>query len=129
MSDVKLIAVAVVEFENRFLVGQRGGDSTLAGYWEFPGGKVEPGESIEDAAIRECLEETGVKIQVVGSHGRNVEHYDFGRVDLNFLDCRPVEDAIAESGNAPFVWVLRSELNELNFPSGNIKLLQKLVAN
>jgi mutator protein MutT len=54
------IAVAVVEHQGRFLIGKRPDDAALGGYWEFPGGKVEQGESPADAAIRECLEETGV---------------------------------------------------------------------
>ena len=47
------IAVAVVEHDDRFLVGQRPAGKPLAGYWEFPGGRVEEGESPQQAAIRE----------------------------------------------------------------------------
>src|SRR5437764_2006476 len=56
------IAVAVVEKDGHFLVGQRPEGVSLAGLWEFPGGKIEPGESPEAAAVRECLEETGVDV-------------------------------------------------------------------
>ena len=59
-SDVTSIAVAVVEHEGRVLIGQRPPGTALAGYWEFPGGKIGAGERAEEAARRECLEETGL---------------------------------------------------------------------
>ncbi|MBI3839784.1 MAG: NUDIX domain-containing protein, partial [Planctomycetia bacterium] len=58
------IAVAVVEGDGKFLIGQRETGVPLAGLWEFPGGKVEPGEPAENAAIRECLEETGWLVRI-----------------------------------------------------------------
>ena len=58
------IAVAVVERDGSFLIGLRTAGLSLAGMAEFPGGKVEPGESPSAAAVRECLEETGLQIEV-----------------------------------------------------------------
>ena len=58
------IAVAVVEHDGRYLVGQRPAHVPLGGFWEFPGGKVERGETPEAAAIRECLEETGLTVHI-----------------------------------------------------------------
>ena len=53
------VAIAVVEHRDRLLIGQRPTGVALAGYWEVPGGKLEPDESPADAAIRECREEYG----------------------------------------------------------------------
>ena len=58
------IAIAVVEQHGQFLIGQRPADVALGGLWEFPGGKVEPGELPVNAAIRECLEETGLVVRI-----------------------------------------------------------------
>ncbi len=52
------IAIAVVEHDGNFLIGLRPSGAVLGGLWEFPGGKVEPDETPEAAAARECLEET-----------------------------------------------------------------------
>ena len=71
-----IIAIAVVEHDDRFLIGQRPAGVALAGYWEFPGGKVEPDESPADAAVRECLEETGIQISVVGEYPTTRHQYD-----------------------------------------------------
>ena len=63
MSDLKLllvVAVALVDADRRVLIAQRPEGKSMAGLWEFPGGKVEPGESPEDALIRELEEELGI---------------------------------------------------------------------
>lgn len=120
------IAIAVVEHEGRFLIGQRPPDVALAGLWEFPGGKVEPGEPPEIAAIRECLEETGLAIEVLGEYPRHNHQYDHGAVQLHFFRCRPF-DRLSEP-LPPFRWVERDELRDFEFPSGNQALLQLLAA-
>jgi 8-oxo-dGTP diphosphatase len=58
---VIVVAAAIIR-DGRLLAAQRAEPVALAGGWEFPGGKVDPGESDEDALIRECVEELGVKI-------------------------------------------------------------------
>ena len=55
------IAIAVVLHNDCVLIGVRPAGATLAGLWEFPGGKIEAGETPNEAAERECLEETGLK--------------------------------------------------------------------
>jgi len=61
------VAVAVIERDGQFLIAQRPAGVPLAGYWEFPGGKIEAGESLEAAAARECWEEAGLEIRITGS--------------------------------------------------------------
>ncbi len=93
--DVKQIAIAVVEQDDRFLVGRRPDGTVLAGMWEFPGGKVRPGETPEQSAIRECREETGLDVTVVGNFPDCVHEYDHGTVHLHFLRCRPQDLKLA----------------------------------
>lgn len=118
------IAVAVVEHQGRVLVGRRPPGVRLAGLWEFPGGKIEPGETPEQAARRECLEETGVAVEVTGRFPQHVERYDFGSVRLHFLACAPVPPAPAP--REPFQWFERRRLAELEFPAGNRPVLALL---
>ena len=118
-----LIAIAVVEQGDQFLIGQRPEGVALAGLWEFPGGKVEPGEDAAAAAVRECAEETGVTVEVVGQYPPQSESYPHGTVNLRFFACRPVGQTKPRS---PFCWVARSELLHYEFPSGNRNLLNLL---
>lgn len=62
--SVRVVVAAVIERDGAILAARRVGPPQLAGRWEFPGGKVEPGESEAAALIRECCEEIGVRIAV-----------------------------------------------------------------
>jgi len=120
------IAIAVVEHQDQFLIGQRPVGVPLASLWEFPGGKIEPGESPESAAARECLEEAGVAVETLCRYPVHVEDYDHGQVELHFIACRPL-DATPRKPTFPFRWVARAELAQYEFPSGNRRLLQLLL--
>ena len=61
------IAIAVVRDGDRVLIGRRGEDGPLAGFWEFPGGKLEAEETTAAAAVRECREEAGLAVTVIGT--------------------------------------------------------------
>ena len=125
MNPPTQIAIAVVEHDNHFLIGLRPQGVALAGRWEFPGGKVHTGESPEQAAIRECLEETGLKVRVVGQYPTTVHDYTHDSVQLNFFRCVPA--APATNPASPFVWVPRVRLGDYQFPAGNADLLQQLI--
>ncbi len=121
------IGVAVVEHEGRFLIGLRPAGGPLAGYWEFPGGKSRDGESPRDAAVRECREETGIRVRVVGEYPTANFDYDHGAVCLHFFACEPVGPS-AKSLPARLKWVTREELREHTFPPANAALLEQLHA-
>jgi mutator protein MutT len=120
------IAVAVVGHQGRFLIGQRPDGATLGGYWEFPGGKVEQGESPQEAACRECLEETGVAVRVVGEYLIVDHDYAHGALHIQFFACAP-SDNVNELP-ARFRWVPRGELHHYRFPPANDRLLSLLAA-
>lgn len=121
-----LIAIAVVERDDKFLVGQRPEGVALAGYYEFPGGKVEPGETAERAAVRECWEEAGIAVDVVGEYPPHKQQYEHDCVELRFFACRP--SGADKSSRSPFHWVRREALATLDFPAGNRTLLDLLLA-
>jgi 8-oxo-dGTP diphosphatase len=123
----KQIAIAVVEHEGCFLVGQRPPGVPLAGLWEFPGGKMEPEETAKEAAVRECREETGLAVEAEGTWLILEEEYSHGRVRLHFIACRLAGE---ESGppREPFLWAPRVKLLEYEFPSGNREVLKRLTS-
>lgn len=124
---VTRVAVAVVESGGCYLVGVRGPDSPLPGYHEFPGGKLNHGESPAAAAVRECLEETGLTVVAgetlyVGTH-----EYSHGRVEVTFILCTPVaHDRPAALGR--FEWRASAELSGLKFPEANAPVIALLTA-
>ena len=78
------IAIAVVSWDDQFLIGQRGEGRELAGYWEFPGGKMHADETPAAAAERECLEETGLCVTAIDTYLDQVHEYDYGQLHLHF---------------------------------------------
>jgi mutator protein MutT len=125
-TDATRIAVAVVEHAGRFLVGQRPEGVPLAGLWEFPGGKVQPDETPQQAAMRECLEETGLVVEVTGQYEPVEYQYEHGRLHLDFFACRP-RDPSADP-RPPFGWFERQDLAHMQFPAANARLIAELVA-
>lgn len=117
------IAIAVVEHEGRFLIGIRPDDVPLPGLAEFPGGKMLPEETAEEAAVRECLEEAGLHVEPLGTHSIADHEYRHARVRLHFIACRVVGD---DRPRAPFRWVPRDELAQLQFPAANAELISQL---
>src|SRR5205823_2933585 len=107
------IAIAVVEMDGRFLIGRRAAGAVLAGLWEFPGGKVRPDELPPQAAARECLEETGLRIEVGEPYPQVVHQYEHGRVRLHFFACRPLDPRQLPA--EPFRWVTAAELSQYEF--------------
>jgi mutator protein MutT len=120
------IAIAVVEQDGRFLIGRRPSDTVLAGLWEFPGGKINPGETPQAAAARECLEETGLAVDVIGQYEQVDYHYDHGQVNLHFFRCVPQDPR--QAPDSRFRWVLAGELVNYEFPAANAGLLAQLAS-
>lgn len=119
------IAVAVVLHEGRVLVGQRPQGGALAGFWEFPGGKAQPGETPEAAAVRECLEETGMAVTITGLL-EEVEHvYEHGYLLLRFFSATPVDASTAPE--SPFRWLPLHLLEEDSFPPANRRVISRLL--
>ena len=123
-SPVTEIAVAVVEHGGHFIVGIRPRGVPLAGYSEFPGGKVDEGETPDTAACRECEEETGLTVRACGNYGEVLHAYAHGTVRIHFINCRPDNPNLEP--RAPFRWVPRMELLELSFPEANANLILQL---
>ncbi len=120
------IAVAVVLCEGRALIGQRPTGVPLAGLWEFPGGKVLPGESPADAAARECREETGLAIRVDGLLCEVAHDYPYARLRLHFFTATPLKSDL--SPTPPFRWVELARLADYPFPPANAEAIEKLSA-
>jgi 8-oxo-dGTP diphosphatase len=120
------VGIGIIRRDDCFLIRRRPEGSVYAGYWEFPGGKCEPGESPGAATARECLEETGLAV-VVGSLRRITTYrYPHGLVELHFYDCTAAEPAAEPHADSGFVWVQAGELASLRFPEANEQIVDEL---
>jgi len=120
-----VVSAAVVEEEGRFLVTRRQKGVHLAGYWEFPGGKCQPGEALEACLRRELQEELAVDATVAGHLLTTSHDYDDRRVELHFFACR-ISGTPQPLQQQEIRWVAREELRELTFPPADHELIEIL---
>ena len=120
------VVAAIIRRGNRILITQRAQDVHLPGLWEFPGGKVEPSESLQIALKREILEELGVAVQVEDEFYSTEHHYASRSVRLHFFNCSIIDGEPRSLEVADWRWVLPSDLDRFEFPEADRELIAKL---
>ena len=120
-----LVTAAVVEREGRVLVTRRLEGSHMGGFWEFPGGKCEPGEPPDACLARELLEELGVTATVREEIYRTTYAYDDRVLDLRFFRCDLAAEPRPLLGQE-IRWVQRHEFELLEFPPADAELVTRL---
>jgi 8-oxo-dGTP diphosphatase len=123
-----IVVAAVIERQDRFLVTRRQDGVHLAGFWEFPGGKVADGESHTDALCREIHEELDVNILVRELVLETSHEYADRVVTLFFYRCDLVGTPRPMIGQE-MTWVARDELPFLKFPPADDELIQRLTGS
>lgn len=125
MKTVLVSAVALVDVEGRVLLAQRPPGKSMAGLWEFPGGKIEPGETPEHALIRELEEELGINTWAsclapltFASHS-----YDNFHLLMPLFACRKWEGIPQPKENQVLKWVRPRDLRSFPMPPADIPLI------
>ena len=125
MKTILVSAVALVDKDGRILIAKRPDGKSMAGLWEFPGGKVEQGETPEQALVRELLEELGIKTWnsclaplTFASHA----YEKFHLLMLLFV-CRKWEGVVLPKENQELKWVYSKELKNYPMPPADIPLI------
>ncbi|HTK29164.1 MAG TPA: 8-oxo-dGTP diphosphatase MutT [Vicinamibacterales bacterium] len=120
-----VVAAAVVRRGDTVLVARRQPGVHLAGLWEFPGGKCEPGESCAACLVRELREELAVVARPGAEIYRTAHDYPDRRVELHFLACEVAGEPAAQLGQE-VRWVPRADLGSLEFPPADAELIAML---
>ena len=132
MSDLLMIvAAALVDADGRVLVQQRAAGRAMAGLWEFPGGKIERGESAEMALVRELKEELGISTETacLAPAGFGTAPIEDGRQLLLLLYvCRKWSGIPKALDAAALRWVRPLELHDLPMPPADLPLIGLLDA-
>jgi 8-oxo-dGTP diphosphatase len=123
----KQIGVAVISNEaGEILIDKRKMSGAMGGLWEFPGGKIEAGETIVDCIVREIREELAIEISV-GEHLISIEHtYPTIRVTLIAHHCKHISGIPQPIESDEIRWVKIGDLNEYQFPDANVAIIRAI---
>jgi 8-oxo-dGTP diphosphatase len=124
-----VVAAALVDADSRVLIAQRPAGKQLAGLWEFPGGKLDPGERPEAALIRELREELGVEVKepclaplTFASHA-----YDDFHLLMPLYICRRWEGMVASREGQALKWTPARQLRDYPMPPADEPLIPALI--
>ncbi|QIF80525.1 (deoxy)nucleoside triphosphate pyrophosphohydrolase [Brevundimonas sp. 'scallop'] len=125
LPTVLVVAVALIDVDGRVLIAKRPEGKKLAGLWEFPGGKVEPGERPEQALTRELKEELGIDVSenclspfVFASHA-----YDSFHLLMPLYLCRRWDGVVTAREHDGLAWVKPSKLSDYPMPPADEPLV------
>jgi 8-oxo-dGTP diphosphatase len=123
---IDVVAGVIRREDGRLLITQRLADDTLGGYWEFPGGKVDPGEDLKTALRRELTEELGIDTEI-GAQIHDIVHaYPDRDVRLFFFEAKILSGEPRKLEVADLRWVTLDELMNYQFPEADLPLLRQL---
>ena len=121
------IAVGLVFDGDCLLIQRRPEDKMLGGLWEFPGGKREPGEPIEEACRRELREELGIEVEIESLFGKVSHAFTHFKITLYAFRCRIRIGTPQPQDGVPMRWVPIAELADYAFPRANRRLIETLI--
>ena len=122
------VTAAIIKKNNTFLAARRKPGSHLAGYWEFPGGKVEPGESEEHCLLRELYEEFGIRCEISCFLAESVYDYGNKKIKLRGYLVQHRSGSFACRAHDSLVWLAADKLMGLKWAPADIPLVKKVLS-
>ncbi len=120
------VVAALIWDKNRFMICQRPAHKARGSLWEFVGGKVEPGESKEEALIRECREELGVTVEVGDVFMEVTHQYPDITVHLTLFSASIREGVPQKLEHQDIRWITAEEIGKFSFCPADTEILEKL---
>lgn len=125
---IKVAGVAIIDQDkNKVLAGKRNADQVVGEMWEFPGGKIEKGETPQEAAKRELKEEFHDEVQIGPQLGETVSYeYDFGIVKLTVFFAKLLTNNFDLVAHSEVEWLSADEVQKLNWAPADAPLVKEL---
>jgi A/G-specific adenine glycosylase len=120
------VTAAIIRKNGKILITKRPSEGLLGGLWEFPGGKQEPNESLEECVRREIEEELGIQIAVYDQLAKVNHAYSHFRITLHAFNCTHVSGRAQKLGVADYKWVAPTDLPKYAFPKADRVILDLL---
>lgn len=127
MKYIEVVAAIFVNKDNEVFCARRKDEGELALKWEFPGGKIEPGETKEEALIREIKEELSADIQV-GMFLTTVKHqYNYFHLTMHVYYAEVINGKLILSEHTDFKWLPKTQLFELDWAAADLPIVNLLM--
>jgi mutator protein MutT len=123
---MKIVVAAIIQEGSRVLLVRRGPNQLQAGYWEFPGGKLEPGETYSQCIEREIFEELGLIIEAGDQVATSDFEYPNGAIRLIGVLARIKQGSLSLSVHDRYTWALLSELDTFMLAPADIPIANEL---
>ena len=120
------VTAAVLEKDGRILLARRAKGRPMEGFWEFPGGKLEKGESLRECLAREIREELGVVVEVGDELGRTTHAYEWGTIELIAFAARHAAGSFTLKDHDELEWVDRERLLDFRLTPADVPLARDL---
>lgn len=124
---IKVVAAIIENENNEILCALRSPKMTIPNQWEFPGGKVEENESLQDAIEREVQEELNCNIKALDVYHDNTHEYDNFIVNLISLKCKLIEGTPVNEEHSKLVWLKRENLDSLKWAPADVPTVDELI--
>ena len=124
---IKVVGAIIENENNEILCALRSTKMSLPNLWEFPGGKIEEGESLVDAIVREIKEELDCTIEFIDVFNDNIHEYDKFIVNLITARCRLIEGEPTANEHDKLIWLPKENLPSLNWAPADIPAVEKLL--
>lgn len=124
---IDVVAAVIQNEEGKILIAQRNLKKAQGGLWEFPGGKIEPNETKEEAIVREIKEEMDIDIEAKKFIDQKVFNYPEKDINLIAIECKQLKGDIKLNEHEDFKWVDKNELKNFNFAPADEFIVQAIL--
>ena len=126
---IDVVAAVIQNEEGKILIAQRNLKKSQGGLWEFPGGKIEPNETKEEAIIREIKEEMDIDIETKKFIDQKIFNYPDKDINLIAIECKQIKGDIKLNEHEDFKWVNKNELKNFNFAPADKFIINTILEN
>ena len=120
------VVCGIIKKGDKIFIAKKRKEKSLAGYWEFPGGKIENFESAEEALKRELYEELGMKVKVLNRVTTNMHNYDEFRVNLIAYLCEFREASYKMTDHDQYAWIDKKEFNNYKMAPADLPIIEHI---